>query len=46
MTEDKDGDKPKVISGTTVFMFLILISAIGLGPLAIWDVIKALEAWH
>jgi hypothetical protein len=35
-----------VIPGITVFMFLLLISVIGLGPLAIWDVIKALEAWH
>jgi hypothetical protein len=46
MTDDKDDDKPKVISGITVLIFLLLISAIGLGPLAIWDVIQAWEAWH
>ena len=32
MTDDRDDDKPKVISGIKVFMFLLLISAIGLGP--------------
>ena len=39
-------DKPKVVSGIQVLIFFLLFSALGLGPLAIWDAIKALEAWH
>ena len=46
MTDDKDDDKTKVIPGITVLVFLLFISAIGLGPLAIWDVIQACKTWQ